>query len=268
MKKTKKILVTMLLLLLVMLLAGMPVSAKSHHRRRRRKVHTATVLTGPYVTPTSMVTQSAERSAVMYANTKFGRLRFYSVNQSLMGDQYEKDHGCASCATAVVLGARVPSLQGITGLQVHYELEKQVMEERVSSGMPLSLNCIQAILAKFGVPTRYVYSFNRNKLAGDFKKLLLEGNVLVVNCCTHNYRTHRNNPKYSHSNHTVVLFGITETGKAIMADSANFGWSGSYQRFKLVDLKDFANYVTRKTNNRVTKYYSGRSVNGGYLILG
>ena len=78
----------------------------------------------------------------------------------------------------------------------------------------------------------------------------------------------RRDNKYTGSNHTQILLGMTPAGKVIFADSADRKWSGSRQRLKEADLEDMIDYMfPQKFTSDTHKYFPCRSGTGGYILV-
>ena len=75
--------------------------------------------------------------------------------------------------------------------------------------------------------------------------------------------------KWSNSYHTMVLLGLTDTGKVIVADPANrssktFGTMG---RLKYVDFEEVLPYMFSCTSGKKYNYFSNGATAGGYILI-
>ena len=67
--------------------------------------------------------------------------------------------------------------------------------------------------------------------------------------------------------HTMVLLGLTDTGKVIVADSAQRKWSKEQQRIKFTTVNEIVNYLIPCTSSRKSYYFSGTANSGGYVLV-
>ena len=73
--------------------------------------------------------------------------------------------------------------------------------------------------------------------------------------------------KWSSSKHTMVLLGMTNTGKVIVADSATRKWSGKKQRIKFTTMKELVKYMIPCKSVSTSVYYKSVSSAGGYILV-
>ena len=135
-------------------------------------------------------------------------------------------HGCAASAVATVLTGfgknvtpkRVTDRGGLEykafGAKVwakNYK-EKYNDSDKKDKSMPVSLYGMNVILNKQGIRTKYIRRFKKSEAAHQITIHLKTGNPVIIEM---------KKGKWANSFHTMVLLGITDTGKAIIADSAD-----------------------------------------------
>ena len=102
------------------------------------------------------------------------------------------------------------------------------------------------------------------------EKHLKTGNPVIIEV---NNRTQKNGRfgsytnKWSSSKHTMVLLGMTNTGKVIVADSATRKWSGKKQRIKFTTMKELVKYMIPCKSVSTSVYYKSVSSAGGYILV-
>ena len=99
---------------------------------------------------------------------------------------------------------------------------------------------------------------------------LKTGNPVVIVVANYNRTTKQKDTKWANSYHTMVLLGMTDTGKAIVADSADRSDAvfGDKKRVKYATVKSLVPYMfscTVFTGKSV--YWGGKSTSGGYLLV-
>ena len=65
----------------------------------------------------------------------------------------------------------------------------------------------------------------------------------------------------------MLLTGMDEKGRAIVADSANRSWSGKHQRIKYVKVAELLNSMWSGGCSG-SVYWNGYSGCGGYILVG
>lgn len=210
----------------------------------------------------------------------------------LIPSSYMPNHGCAACALATVLSGYKGYKKGPA--YVVEAIEKKVFKtkawtdnySKASSGqMPMSLYGISRILTYYQIPNTYVRNFpgtmdeNNNIADNDasdilaYKEILKHlktGNPAVIVVSSVNRKTGIKDKLWSNSYHTMVLLGITSSGKAIVADSANRSPAvfGKKQRVKYTSLKSLIPYMFSSVNIRSSAlYWSGKNSCGGYILV-
>lgn len=198
---------------------------------------------------------------------------------------YMPNHGCAACSLATVLNGM--GAGGFTPIDVTETVEKNVLGQEAwkknyanpNKQVPLSLYGMTVIMDRYGIKNRYVRCFPGAEIAGDTQatagaakqeivRHLKTGNPVVIEVSKTNWVTGKQDKKWSNSYHTMVVLGMTDTGKAILADPANRDGFGSQQRLKYVSMDEMVQYMfscTKLTSTSV--YWGGKSSGGGYILV-
>lgn len=249
------------------------------------------------VTDISTLPSSTNEDRTTVTVRSYPKNRSYTVfrqsadeNASMEFEKYMSYHGCAACAAATVLTGFEDS--SITPKKVVEKIEKKAFgsaaweknyDKSLSSQMPASLYGISRILSYYGIKNEYVRSFtdvtgniSDAQAVAQITRHLKTGNPVVIEVSTvkraSNSTSGSTDKKWSNSYHTMVLLGITNTGKAIVADSANrtsdaYGF-GNHQRIKYETVSNLVLYMFSSTNLTSTScYWSGKSSCGGYILV-
>lgn len=198
---------------------------------------------------------------------------------------YMPNHGCAACSLATVLNGM--GAGGFTPIDVTETVEKNVLGQEAwkknyanpNKQVPLSLYGMTVIMDRYGIKNRYVRCFPGAETSGDtlatagaakqeIVRHLKTGNPVVIEVSKTNWVTGKQDKKWSNSYHTMVVLGMTDTGKAIVADPANRDGFGSQQRLKYVSMDEMVQYMfscTKLTSTSV--YWGGKSSGGGYILV-
>ena len=234
------------------------------------------------VTKMSQLPQStnADRYQVTvngYPNTKSYVIYRQSAqkNASQTFEEYMAYHGCAACAISTVLSGFT---QGTPTPQKTVEIrEKQIFgtaiwkknyDKELSKQMPASLYGLTRILQHYGIKNEYVRSFQDSAAQQQITRHLKTGNPVIIEVSSKNRKTGVTDKKWSNSYHTLVLLGMTDTGKAIVADSANRSSFGNRQRIKYESVSNLIPYMFSSTNqSSVSCYFSGKNNSGGYILV-
>lgn len=189
--------------------------------------------------------------------------------------KYMPRHGCAASAVATVLTGfginvvpkRVTDRDGleyrIFGPQVwarNYK-EKYNDTEKKDKSMPVSMYGMNMILNRKGIRTQYVRRFEKEEAARQITKHLKTGNPVIIEM---------KKGKWANSFHTMVLLGITNTGKAIIADSANRSAFGEQQRIKYETVDNLLNegmFSCTESGALSTNCYFSTAGGGGYILV-
>lgn len=200
---------------------------------------------------------------------------------------YLPNHGCAACALTTVFS-------GFKGMKSGPAFTIETLEPRVfgttvwkanytkasSKQMPVSLYGISKALSRYGIKNRYVKTIGapeetsmakaNAQAVQEIEAHLKTGNPVVIVVANYNRTTKQKDTKWANSYHTMVLLGMTDTGKAIVADSADRSDAvfGDKKRVKYATVKSLVPYMfscTVFTGKSV--YWGGKSTSGGYLLV-
>lgn len=205
-------------------------------------------------------------------------------------ESYMPGHGCGACALSTVLSGYA----GMTAGPVYTTetIEKKIFGATVwkknytSKQMPVSLYGISKVLNYYKIPNTYVRYFpgamgTNGKIVDNktsdalairqIEKHLKTGNPVVIEVSKTNRTTKKEDKLWANSYHTMVLLGMTENGKVIVADSANRSGFDNTQRIKYASLKDLIPYMFSSTNLTSSycqePYWVSRTYCGGYLLV-
>ena len=102
-------------------------------------------------------------------------------------------------------------------------------------------------------------------------KHLKTGNAVVIEA---NNRTQingrfsaRTTRRWALGKHTMVLLGLTDDGRVIVADSAQRTWSKKKQRIKYTTVKEIVKYLIPCKSSARTYYFSSTAASGGYVLV-
>ena len=175
-------------------------------------------------------------------------------------------HGCSVCSLTTILNNYTEKYRDYTAQQVHDEVEKAILGF-VSPVMPVTLYGISKILKENGIPCTYIDIYKRKEAYVDILTHLYSGRPVLLITKNRNLISGEVDHKWAGSVHCMPLLGMTDTGKVIVADSANRAWAGEYQRFKLGDLKDLLRHAFSSRCHLHTNYWSGMPFCGGYIKI-
>ena len=226
-------------------------------------------------TKTAQYTVSVEGYPNQRTYTIFGQ--GYKQNKSSVYPNYIGGHGCAACAVTTVLTGYKG--EGYTPALMIEVIEKNLFgsayttnySKSDSEKMPLSLYGISQVLSSQGINNQYVRSFDDVQALNEITQHLKTGNPVVIIVKDKNRSTGKKDTTWasSGSKHTMVILGLTDTGMAIVADSANrastFGTCG---RLKYTSLVSLIPYMFSSSNVTSTAaYYTKESACGGYILV-
>lgn len=193
---------------------------------------------------------------------------------------YVAIHGCAVSSLTTVLSAHSKKYANYTPVKTYKKLEKKVFGVRSwranyskskNKQMPVSLYGITKILNYCKIKARYVRTFRDANAVKTIESHLKKGKPVIIEVNNHkqtNGRIYRAyNQKWANTKHTMVLLGMTDTGKVIVADSAYRTWSGSKQRIKFATMKNLVHYMIPSRIRSNSYYYQSASSNGGYVLV-
>lgn len=190
--------------------------------------------------------------------------------------RYMSQHGCAASAVATVLTGfgknvtpkRVTDRGGLEykafGAKVwakNYK-EKYNDSDKKDKSMPVSLYGMNVILNKQRIRTKYIRRFQKSEAAHQITAHLKTGNPVIIEM---------KKGKWANSFHTMVLLGITDTGKAIIADSADrTAVFGNQRRIKYETVSNLLNegmFSCTTSGALSTNCYFSTAGGGGYILV-
>ena len=190
-----------------------------------------------------------------------------SINASSFKN-YMPYHGCAACAAATVLTGfgknitpkRVTDKNGLEYKAFGKKIWKKNYKKELKDQMPVSLYGINKIFNNNGIQTEYVRRFSDVEACQQIISHLKTGNPVVIEA---------KKGKWANSYHTMVLLGLTDTGKAIIADSANRTRFGSKQRVKYESVSNLIKHMfaCSVSGAKSANCYFGSSSGGGYILV-
>ena len=204
-----------------------------------------------------------------------------TINKSSKYPYYMSRHGCAACAVTTVLtgykGLNItPSYmveaieKNLFGSEYTTNYKKYKKSSSKDKSMPLSLYGISSVLSAYGINNQYVRSFNDVQALEEITQHLMTGNAVVIEVKNYNRSTGQKDTTWANSKHTMVLLGLTDTGMAIVADSADRSSAifGNCKRVKYASLVSLIPYMFSSTNVTSTDvYYTKESACGGYILV-
>lgn len=194
--------------------------------------------------------------------------------------KYLDMHGCAVSSLTAVLSAYSKKYRNYTPVQVKNIVEKKALgtaawkrnySKPVLRQMPISMYGISKVLNYAGIKTKYVRTFTNKKAEKQILKHLKTGNAVVIEA---NNRTQingrfsaRTTRRWALGKHTMVLLGLTDDGRVIVADSAQRTWSKKKQRIKYTTVKEIVKYLIPCKSSARTYYFSSTAASGGYVLV-
>lgn len=189
-------------------------------------------------------------------------------------------HGCAVSSLTCVLSGYTKKYDTWTPSRVSRELEKKVFgtkawnanySKSMMAQRPVSLYGISKILTYCKIPNKYVRFFKDKQAVKEIESHLKTGNAVIIE--TNNHK--QTNGKFSSaftkrwasSKHTMVLLGMTDTGKVIVADSAYREWSGKKQRIKFSKMENLIHYMIPCKKSSTSLYFNSVDSCGGYILV-
>lgn len=233
-------------------------------------------------TPTSKLPKETDVDRYkVTVNSDNGTRTFRIFSQGAYGkNTYIRQHGCAACSLTTVLSGYTKKYANYTPAKTCKILEKKVFGTRVwrsnyskspARKMPVSLYGITRVLKSCGIKSKYVRFFSDNKAINEITSHLKTGNAVIIEVNNHTQKNGKissaYNSRWATSKHTMVLLGMTNTGKAIVADSAYRTWSGSKQRVKYAKVSELVKYMIPCKRSSTKCYYTSVDVNGGYILV-
>lgn len=226
------------------------------------------------ITNMSTLPTSSNQDRLTVTVNSYPNMRHYtiyrqsaSINASNF-ENYMSYHGCAACATATVLTGfgkqttpkHVTDKNGLEYKVFGKQIWKKNYDKALKDQMPVSLYGINKILNHSGIRTEYVRRFSDDAAYQQITRHLKTGNPVVIEV---------KKGQWANSYHTMVLLGLTNTGKAIIADSANRTAFGNKQRVKYESVSNLIEHMfaCSVSGANSTNCYFGSSSGGGYILV-
>lgn len=235
------------------------------------------------VTPSAMI--SKETAVDVYnANIQSGsgiksyRI-FAQVSNTYKKNSFIAQHGCAVCSLTTVLSGYSKKYRNYTPAKTSKILEKRVFgtkrwkanyRKSLAAQRPVSLYGVSKVLSYCNISNRYIRFFKDKNAVKQIERHLKTGNPVIIEV---NNRRQKNgkfgayDKKWSSSKHTMVLLGMTNTGRVIVADSATRSWSGERQRVKFTTMNRLVKYMIPCKSVSTSVYYKNVSSAGGYILV-
>lgn len=237
---------------------------------------------GNIVTPMSSLPSTSIGDQFKVTVEGYESERIYTVfrqaatsNKSTLYPKYMPSHGCAACAVTTVLTGYTGL--GFTPAYMVEAIEKNLFgseyktnyQKSDSNKMPLSLYGISRVLSAYGINNQYVRSFSDAQALAEITQHLKTGNAVVIEVKNYNRSAGKIDTTWANSKHTMVLLGLTDTGMAIVADSADrTSTFGNCRRIKYASLVSLIPYMFSSSNVTSTNaYYTTESACGGYILV-
>lgn len=205
---------------------------------------------------------------------------FSQEASNLSKKSFIAQHGCAVSALTCVLSGYNSKYADWTPSKVSKQLEKQVFgakawnanyKKSLPAQRPVSLYGISKILSYCKIQNKYVRTFKDKQAVKDIKQHLKTGNAVIIEVNNHKQVNGKISAKYDNrwatSKHTMALLGMTDTGKVIVADSANREWSGQKQRVKFAKMEDLIRYMIPCKKYSNSLYFNSVDSCGGYILV-
>lgn len=200
-----------------------------------------------------------------------------AINKSGTYPDYMPYHGCAACALTTVLSGYanmqagpVYTIEGIEKNVLGSAWAANYSKYRGGSDscMPISLYGITKVLDAYNIKNEYVRAFDDAAAYLQITAHLKTGNPVIIEVSNKNRSTKKTDTTWANSKHTMVLLGLTDSGMAIVADSANRTGFGNAQRIKYASVLSLIPYMFPCTNTVSTSvYYTSESACGGYVLV-
>lgn len=235
------------------------------------------------VTPSAMISKETAvdvYNANVQGATGIRSYRIFAqVSNTYKKNSFIAKHGCAVCSLTTVLSGYSKKYRNYTPAKTSRILEKKVFgtkrwkanyRKSLSAQRPVSLYGISKVLSYCDISNRYIRFFKDKNAVKQIEKHLKTGNPVIVEV---NNRKQKNGKfgsytkKWSSSKHTMVLLGMTNTGKVIVADSATRSWSGARQRVKFTTMNELVKYMIPCKSVSTSVYFKNVSSSGGYILV-
>lgn len=235
------------------------------------------------VTPSAMISKETAvdvYNANIQGMTGIRSYRIFAqVSNTYKRNSFIAQHGCAVCSLTTVLSGYSKKYRNYTPAKTSKILEKKVFgtkrwkanyRKSLGAQRPVSLYGISKVLSYCNISNRYIRFFKDKSAVKQIEKHLKTGNPVIVEV---NNRKQKNGrfgsytKKWSSSKHTMVLLGMTNTGKVIVADSATRSWSGARQRVKFTTMNELVQYMIPCKSVSTSVYFKSVSSSGGYILV-
>lgn len=205
---------------------------------------------------------------------------FSQESTKLSKKSFIAQHGCAVSALTCVLSGYKTKYKSWTPSMASRKLEKKVFgtkawnanyKKSLAAQRPVSLYGITKILSYCKIPSTYVRFFSDKKAIKEIKQHLKTGNAVIIEVNNHRQTNGKFSSAYNNrwatSKHTMALLGMTDTGKVIIADSANRKWSKQKQRVKFAKMEDLVHYMIPCKKSSKSLYFNSVDSCGGYILV-
>lgn len=237
------------------------------------------------ITPYSCLPKMTDTSEyVVEVNSTNGKPRSYRIfSQSRKPNSkktYISTHGCAVSALTTVLSGYSARYGNFTPTQTYKTLEKKVFglkkwranyRKSKAKQMPVSLYGITKVLKHCKIKAKYVRFFKDARAIRQIENHLKKGKPVIIEVNNHRQTNGRVSKRYDSkwalTKHTMVLLGMTDNGKVIVADSAYKPWSGMKQRVKYTRMKSLIHYMVPSRAVGKSLYFESINTNGGYILV-
>lgn len=235
------------------------------------------------VTPSTMISKNTAvdiYNANVQGETGIKSYRIFAqVSNTYKRNSFIAQHGCAVCSLTTVLSGYSKKYRNYTPAKTSKILEKRVFGTRrwkanysksLRAQRPVSLYGISKVLSYCDISNRYIRFFKDKSAVKQIENHLKTGNPVIIEV---NNRKQKNGrfgsytKKWSSSKHTMVLLGITNTGKVMVADSATRSWSGGRQRVKFTTMDEIVQYMIPCKSVSTSVYFKNVSSSGGYILV-
>lgn len=238
-------------------------AAKTSKKKDTKKETYSVVYNLPQTSDEDRITVSVRNSS--------GKTYYYRIfNQAAQNYEshnvFLKQHGCSITAFTTLLTSRVPQFVNYKPNDVIAKIEPKVFSKsaykknyskKMKAQRPLSFYGMTRIMKKYNIKYKHVYKYKKNNAKKEITAHLKTGNPVLINV---------KKGKWANSYHTMLLLGITERGKIIIADSADREWSGKNQRIKYGTLDELMKDMWSGVRS-TSVYWNGRKNCGGYILI-
>ncbi|MBR0410910.1 MAG: C39 family peptidase [Eubacterium sp.] len=243
-----------------------------------------TMAAGRIATPREMIPKNSNTASYnMTVKSDIGERTYTIFAQRASGISKKSfiwQHGCAVSSLTTVLSAHTVRYSQYTPEKTFRILEKKALGARiwnsnyhksVKKQRPLSLYGISRVLNYCRVKNRYVRRFRDKAAVAAIKNHLYKGKPVIIEVNNHTQKNGKFSSKYnktwSLSKHTMVLIGMTDDDRVIVADSATRPWSRQRQRVKLTRMESLVKFMIPCSGSSKSCYYTSYRYCGGYILV-